>query len=156
MYPFIDSFTGIEINKNPLTINLIATKTANSGQLANSMREKVSILVSFSSLLLFSYRVIIESFEDGFLMAINYIIGNGSSLSLVSTASSLYSSQEEKQAPGIHKFRIDLAEAHEKVNTLFGQLSTNVSLCKLQLVVHYFIGCIVFGSRHCCLWTVFS
>ena len=84
-------------------------------------------------------------------MAINSILGHGSSLSLVSTASSLYSSQEEKQAPGIHKFRINLAEAHEKVNTLFGQLSTNVSLCKLQLVVHYFIGCIVFGSRHCCL-----
>ena len=64
-------------------------------------------------------------------MAINSIIGHGSSLSLVSTASSLYSSQEEKQASEIRKLRRDLAEAHEKVNTLSGQLSTNVSLCKL-------------------------
>lgn len=53
--------------------------------------------------------------------------GHGSSLSLVSTASSLYSSQEEKQASEIRKLRRELAEAHEKVNTLSGQLSTNVS-----------------------------
>ncbi|XP_046655856.1 neuron navigator 2-like isoform X5 [Daphnia pulicaria] len=50
---------------------------------------------------------------------------HGSSLSLVSTASSLYSSQEEKQASEIRKLRRELAEAHEKVNTLSGQLSTN-------------------------------
>lgn len=52
--------------------------------------------------------------------------GHGSSLSLVSTASSLYSSQEEKQASEIRKLRRELGEAHEKVNTLSGQLSTNV------------------------------
>lgn len=59
---------------------------------------------------------------------IHYSTGHGSSLSLVSTASSLYSSQEEKQASEIRKLRRDLAEAHEKVNTLSGQLSTNVSV----------------------------
>lgn len=52
--------------------------------------------------------------------------GHGSSLSLVSTASSLYSSQEEKQASEIRKLKRELGEAHEKVNTLSGQLSTNV------------------------------
>jgi neuron navigator 2 len=55
-------------------------------------------------------------------------IGHGSSLSLVSTASSLYSSQEEKQASEIRKLKRELAEANEKVNTLSGQLSTNVSI----------------------------
>ncbi len=59
---------------------------------------------------------------------IHYSTGHGSSLSLVSTASSLYSSQEEKQASEIRKLRRELAEAHEKVNTLSGQLSTNVSV----------------------------
>lgn len=58
----------------------------------------------------------------------HYSTGHGSSLSLVSTASSLYSSQEEKQASEIRKLRRELAEAHEKVNTLSGQLSTNVSV----------------------------
>lgn len=55
------------------------------------------------------------------------LAGHGSSLSLVSTASSLYSSQEEKQASEIRKLRRELNEAHEKVNTLSGQLSTNVN-----------------------------
>lgn len=53
--------------------------------------------------------------------------GHGSSLSLVSSSSSLYSSQEEKQAAEIRKLRKDLAEAQDKVGTLTNQLTTNVS-----------------------------
>ncbi|KYB25122.1 hypothetical protein TcasGA2_TC031339 [Tribolium castaneum] len=53
---------------------------------------------------------------------------HGSSISLVSTASSLYSSAEEKQAHEIRKLRRELTEAQEKVQTLTSQLSTNVSL----------------------------
>ncbi|ENN81992.1 hypothetical protein YQE_01703, partial [Dendroctonus ponderosae] len=52
---------------------------------------------------------------------------HGSSISLVSTASSLYSSAEEKQAHEIRKLRRELGEAQEKVHTLTSQLSTNVS-----------------------------
>lgn len=52
---------------------------------------------------------------------------HGSSVSLVSTASSLYSSAEEKQAHEIRKLRRELTEAQEKVQTLTSQLSTNVS-----------------------------
>ncbi|VEN52971.1 unnamed protein product [Callosobruchus maculatus] len=44
---------------------------------------------------------------------------------LVSTASSLYSSAEEKQAHEIRKLRRELQEAQEKVHTLTSQLSTN-------------------------------
>ncbi|KAH1012509.1 hypothetical protein HUJ05_011655 [Dendroctonus ponderosae] len=51
---------------------------------------------------------------------------HGSSISLVSTASSLYSSAEEKQAHEIRKLRRELGEAQEKVHTLTSQLSTNV------------------------------
>ena len=54
--------------------------------------------------------------------------GHGSSLSLVSSSSSLYSSQEEKQAAEIRKLRKDLAEAQDKVGTLTNQLTTNVCL----------------------------
>ena len=53
--------------------------------------------------------------------------GHGSSLSLVSSSSSLYSSQEEKQAAEIRKLRKDLGEAQDKVGTLTNQLTTNVS-----------------------------
>lgn len=45
----------------------------------------------------------------------------------MSTASSLYSSAEEKQAHEIRKLRRELGEAQEKVHTLTSQLSTNVS-----------------------------
>ncbi|CAH1134529.1 unnamed protein product [Ceutorhynchus assimilis] len=50
---------------------------------------------------------------------------HGSSISLVSTASSLYSSAEEKQAHEIRKLRRELGDAQEKVHTLTSQLSTN-------------------------------
>ncbi|XP_066251212.1 protein sickie [Euwallacea similis] len=50
---------------------------------------------------------------------------HGSSISLVSTASSLYSSAEEKHAHEIRKLRRELSEAQEKVHTLTSQLSTN-------------------------------
>lgn len=60
--------------------------------------------------------------------------GHGSSLSLVSSSSSLYSSQEEKQAAEIRKLRKDLADAQDKVGTLTNQLTTNVSqYCDLDL-----------------------
>ncbi|CAL8120133.1 unnamed protein product [Orchesella dallaii] len=50
---------------------------------------------------------------------------NASSLSLVSTASSLYSSQEDKHAHEVRKMRRELQEAQEKVQTLTNQLTTN-------------------------------
>ncbi|KAL3276356.1 hypothetical protein HHI36_011740, partial [Cryptolaemus montrouzieri] len=59
---------------------------------------------------------------------------HGSSISLVSTASSLYSSAEEKQAHEIRKLRKELIEAQEKVNTLTSQLSTNMSQAEQVLV----------------------
>lgn len=52
---------------------------------------------------------------------------NASSLSLVSTASSLYSSQEDKHAHEVRKLKRELSEAQEKVQTLTNQLTTNVS-----------------------------
>lgn len=51
---------------------------------------------------------------------------HGSSVSLVSTASSLYSTPEEKQSHEIRKLRRELQDAQEKVHTLTNQLSTNV------------------------------
>ncbi|XP_024223374.1 protein sickie isoform X5 [Bombus impatiens] len=50
---------------------------------------------------------------------------HGSSVSLVSTASSLYSSAEEKQAHELRKLRRELVDAQEKVHSLTSQLSTN-------------------------------
>ncbi|XP_066902142.1 protein sickie isoform X3 [Halyomorpha halys] len=50
---------------------------------------------------------------------------HGSAVSLVSTASSLYSTPEEKQAHEVRKLRKELSEAQEKVHTLTNQLSTN-------------------------------
>ncbi|KAH7943753.1 hypothetical protein HPB52_011325 [Rhipicephalus sanguineus] len=50
---------------------------------------------------------------------------HGSSLSLVSTNSSLYSTTEEKQAHEIRKLRKQLDQANEKVATLTSQLTTN-------------------------------
>nr|KAF7435986.1 hypothetical protein H0235_004177 [Vespula pensylvanica] len=52
---------------------------------------------------------------------------HGSSVSLVSTASSLYSSAEEKQAHELRKLRRELLDAQEKVHSLTSQLSTNVT-----------------------------
>ncbi|KAB0802708.1 hypothetical protein PPYR_04894 [Photinus pyralis] len=60
---------------------------------------------------------------------------HGSSISLVSTASSLYSSAEEKQAHEIRKLRRELTEAQEKVQTLTSQLSTNF-LIKKRIVTY--------------------
>lgn len=53
---------------------------------------------------------------------------HGSAVSLVSTASSLYSSAEEKQAHELRKLRRELNDAQDKVHTLTSQLSTNVSI----------------------------
>lgn len=50
---------------------------------------------------------------------------HGSSLSLVSTSSSIYSSAEEKQNQEIRKLRRELDSAQDKVSTLTTQLSTN-------------------------------
>ncbi|XP_069191860.1 protein sickie isoform X6 [Procambarus clarkii] len=61
---------------------------------------------------------------------------HGSSLSLVSSSSSLYSSQEEKQAAEIRKLRKDLADAQEKVGTLTNQLTTNSSVFNLMNTAH--------------------
>lgn len=44
----------------------------------------------------------------------------------MSTASSLYSTPEEKQSHEIRKLRRELQDAQEKVHTLTNQLSTNV------------------------------
>ncbi|XP_070379377.1 neuron navigator 3 isoform X5 [Dermacentor albipictus] len=53
---------------------------------------------------------------------------HGSSLSLVSTNSSLYSTTEEKQAHEIRKLRKQLEQANEKVATLTSQLTTNAHM----------------------------
>ncbi|XP_075725682.1 sickie isoform X4 [Rhipicephalus microplus] len=53
---------------------------------------------------------------------------HGSSLSLVSTSSSLYSTTEEKQAHEIRKLRKQLDQANEKVATLTSQLTTNAHM----------------------------
>ncbi|XP_063983486.1 protein sickie isoform X2 [Diachasmimorpha longicaudata] len=50
---------------------------------------------------------------------------HGSSVSLVSTASSLYSSAEEKHAHEVRKLRRELQDAQEKVHSLTNQLTTN-------------------------------
>ncbi|XP_043276440.1 protein sickie isoform X2 [Venturia canescens] len=50
---------------------------------------------------------------------------HGSSVSLVSTASSLYSSAEEKQAHELRKLRRELLDAQEKVHSLTSRLSVN-------------------------------
>jgi len=53
---------------------------------------------------------------------------HGSSLSLVSSTSSLYSTAEEKaHSEQIHKLRRELVASQEKVATLTSQLSANVS-----------------------------
>lgn len=72
-----------------------------------------------------------------------FFLVHGSSVSLVSTASSLYSSAEEKQAHEIRKLRRELMDAQEKVHTLTSQLSTNVSritfliLLKTQVMMRH-------------------
>ena len=50
---------------------------------------------------------------------------NGSSASLISTGSSIYSSQEDKTAADILKLQRELAGEHKKVQSLTTQLSTN-------------------------------
>jgi neuron navigator 2 len=62
------------------------------------------------------------------LLNICFYSVHGSSVSLVSTASSLYSTPEEKQSHEIRKLRRELMDAQEKVHTLTNQLSTNVCL----------------------------
>jgi len=61
-------------------------------------------------------------------ISIPFCLVHGSSVSLVSTASSLYSTPEEKQSHEIRKLRRELQDAQEKVHTLTNQLSTNVCL----------------------------
>ena len=56
--------------------------------------------------------------------------GHGSSLSLVSSSSSLYSSQEEKHAAEVRKLKRDLSDAQDRVTTLTNQLTTNVMIDK--------------------------
>ncbi|XP_022249043.1 neuron navigator 3-like [Limulus polyphemus] len=53
---------------------------------------------------------------------------HGSSLSLVSTASSLYLTTDEKHAHEIRKLRRELEQANEKVATLTSQLTTNAHM----------------------------
>lgn len=66
---------------------------------------------------------------------------HGSSVSLVSTASSLYSSAEEKQAHELRKLRRELLDAQEKVHSLTSQLSTNVST-RFQYAIYDFNFCV--------------
>lgn len=71
-------------------------------------------------------------------------------MSLVSTASSLYSSAEEKQAHEIRKLRRELMEAQEKVQTLTSQLSTNVSFLYFYLNQNYKSLLIIFNFKRKC------
>jgi len=70
-----------------------------------------------------------ENFEEEVFVSVH-----GSSISLVSTASSLYSSAEEKQAHELRKLRRELLDAQEKVHSLTSQLSTNVSMTQTHAV----------------------
>ncbi|KAL1138823.1 hypothetical protein AAG570_008885, partial [Ranatra chinensis] len=63
---------------------------------------------------------------------------HGSAVSLVSTASSLYSTPEEKQAHEVRKLRRELCDAQEKVLSLTSQLSTNVSTYYALELLRYF------------------
>nr|CAD7446203.1 unnamed protein product [Timema bartmani] len=74
---------------------------------------------------------------------------HGSSVSLVSTASSLYSTPEEKQAHEIRKLRRELQDAQEKVHTLTNQLSTNVSArtCAANSTVEWDCTYLIPGTR---------
>jgi len=78
------------------------------------------------------YRVVLKGKYDTFVesehLSILFCLVHGSSVSLVSTASSLYSTPEEKQSHEIRKLRRELQDAQEKVHTLTNQLSTNVCL----------------------------
>lgn len=69
-----------------------------------------------------------------YLYYIFFLSVHGSSVSLVSTASSLYSSAEEKQAHELRKLRRELIDAQEKVHSLTSQLSTNVSVPCVLLI----------------------
>ena len=60
--------------------------------------------------------------------------GLGSTLSLVSTTSSMYSTPEEKQAHEIRRLRKELEHSNDKVVTLTAQLTTNVSGCTFLLL----------------------
>lgn len=78
------------------------------------------------------YRVVLKgkygTFVESEHLSIPFCLVHGSSVSLVSTASSLYSTPEEKQSHEIRKLRRELQDAQEKVHTLTNQLSTNVCL----------------------------
>ncbi|CAG0886479.1 unnamed protein product [Darwinula stevensoni] len=69
---------------------------------------------------------------------------HGSHLSLLSGGSSLYSSQEERQAAEIRKLRKELVDAQQKVHTLTSQLSTNNVL---HTVKGWVIGVTWLGNR---------
>ena len=70
------------------------------------------------------YRTFVESEH----LSIHFCLVLGSSVSLVSTVSSLYSTPEEKQSHEIRKLHRELQDAQEKVHNLTNQLSTNVCL----------------------------
>lgn len=78
------------------------------------------------------YRIVLKEKNHTFVesehLGIPFCSVHGSSVSLVSTASSLYSTPEEKQSHEIRKLRRELQDAQEKVHTLTNQLSTNVCL----------------------------
>lgn len=78
------------------------------------------------------YRAVLKGkyhpFVESEHLSIPFCSVHGSSVSLVSTASSLYSTPEEKQSHEIRKLRRELQDAQEKVHTLTNQLSTNVCL----------------------------
>jgi len=78
------------------------------------------------------YRAVLNgkyhTFVESEHLSIPFCLVHGSSVSLVSTASSLYSTPEEKQSHEIRKLRRELQDAQEKVHTLTNQLSTNVCL----------------------------
>lgn len=62
----------------------------------------------------------------------------GSAASLFSTgSSSLYSTAEDKQTQEMRRLQKDLNEAREKVQTLEGQLSTNVSTHAFFLLFYW-------------------
>jgi len=72
------------------------------------------------------YRIVLNgkyhTFVESEHLSIPFCLVHSSSVSLVSTASSLYSTPEEKQSHEIRKLRRELQDTQEKVHTLTNQL----------------------------------
>ncbi|XP_053539362.1 neuron navigator 2 isoform X3 [Ictalurus punctatus] len=103
----------VSLRNSSLTNQDATLETCNEGRLRNScvsLDEKTRVISRSAS------------FRDGFEEV------HGSSLSLVSSTSSIYSTNEEKSQSEIRKLRRELDASQEKVSALTTQLSANAHL----------------------------